>query len=141
MSSRTGAAACLLAAMPAMAVELPEGSPSLVEHDADVAVRQGGPHEGLGESTGYVFFDSAEDLRFSFRKRVLHPGATIGPHPHNKDEVYYIISGKGLMTIDGVDFEVGPGDAMLTRVGSSHALVQQGDEDLVLIVVFEKIQK
>jgi len=137
MKFRLMSTALLLPAT-AAAVELPKHSRSLVEHDADVAVEQPAPHEGLGSSTGFVFFESADDLRFSFRKRVLHKGATIGWHPHDKDEVYYIVSGTGTMTIDGVEFPVKAGDAMLTRVGSAHALAQTGDGDLTLIVVFDR---
>jgi len=134
--------ACALMAAPSAALAADPAKPlpngSLVEHDVQVAEASGGPHDGLGTSVGYVFFKNADQLRFSLRKRVLHPGATIGYHAQTKDEVYYILSGRGLMTMDGQDFEVAPGDAMLTRVGSSHGLKQQGDEDLVLMVVFEQ---
>jgi mannose-6-phosphate isomerase-like protein (cupin superfamily) len=39
-----------------------------------------------------------------------------------------------MMTIDGNDFEVGPGTAVLTRPGSSHGLKQVGKEDLVIVI-------
>jgi mannose-6-phosphate isomerase-like protein (cupin superfamily) len=108
----------------------------VLERDADVAKRQPGPHQGLGQTTGHVFFEKVPGLSFSFRKRVLHPGSSIGYHPQSEDEVYYVVSGAGRMTIDGKTFEVKPGDATLTRPGSSHGLVQAGDDDLVLIIVF-----
>ena len=38
------------------------------------------------------------------------------------------------MTIDGKTFDVGPGDAILTRPGSSHGLKQVGSEDLVILI-------
>src|SRR3954454_1274695 len=89
----------------------------IIEHDAEVAREEGGPHKGLGRSTGYVFFGKAPDLKFSFRKRVLHPGSSIGYHLQDTDEVYYVLSGKGEMTINGKEFSVKPGDAILTRKG------------------------
>ena len=39
--------------------------------------------------------------------------------------------------LQGVTLEVGPGDAILTRSGDSHALRQRGREDLVIFIVFD----
>ncbi len=108
----------------------------VLERDADVATTQPGPHHGLGQTTGHLFFEKVPGLAFAFRKRVLHPGSSIGYHLQKEDEVYYVVSGKGRMTIDGNAFDVKPGDATLTRPGSSHGLVQAGDDDLVLVIVF-----
>ncbi|HQX94438.1 MAG TPA: cupin domain-containing protein, partial [Thermomonas sp.] len=77
-------------------------------------------------------------LSFFFRKRVLHKGAGIGLHQHDKDEVYYVVSGTGRYIVDGSIRDVGPGDAMLTRTGSTHSLMQDGDEDLVILLAYPK---
>jgi len=110
----------------------------IFEHDADVAKTGSAPHNGPGRSTGYNFFEKAADFKQIFRKRVLHPGAAIGYHPQKEDEVYYILSGAGVMQMNGKEFPVKPGDAILTRPGSSHGLKQTGKEDLTLIIVYEK---
>jgi len=68
-----------------------------------------------------------------FRKRALKPGSAIGYHEQHEDEIY-VISGRGIMTIDGKPIEVGPGTAVLTRPGSSHGLKQVGSEDLVIMI-------
>jgi hypothetical protein len=52
----------------------------IVRRDAEVAEEAPGPHGGTGRTTGHVFFDDVPGLAFSFRKRVLHPGASIGYH-------------------------------------------------------------
>ena len=70
--------------------------------------------------------------------RALHPGASIGEHLNDKDEIYYILSGRGELMLDGDYREVGAGDAILTRRGSRHGLRQSGDEDLVIFVVFRR---
>ena len=103
-----------------------------------MAKNEPGPHDGGGPSTGYVFFDKAPNLNFSFRKRVLHKGAAIGYHLQKTDEVYYFTGGQGVMTINGKPFDVKPGDAVLTRGGSSHGLVQKGEGDLTIIITFQK---
>ena len=110
----------------------------LVERDSEVAKNEPGPHDGGGPSTGYIFFEKVPDLKFSFRKRVLHRGAAIGYHLQKTDEVYYIIGGRGTMTINDHPFAVKPGDAILTRGGNSHGLVQKGSTDLTIIISYQK---
>ena len=79
---------------------------------------------------------------FKSTVRFLHEtsvksNSTIGYHKHSgNEEVYYIIEGDGLMTVDGEKKIVGPGDAVITHSGSSHGLKNIGDTDL-RILVFE----
>jgi quercetin dioxygenase-like cupin family protein len=68
----------------------------------------------------------------------LHAGAGIGFHQHDKDEIYYVISGTGIYTLDGKDYTVAAGNAMLTRPGSTHAIRQTGDTDLILLITYRK---
>ncbi|RYG13271.1 MAG: cupin domain-containing protein [Burkholderiales bacterium] len=113
-----------------------QANPSLVVEEQSIATHQPGPHGGAGETTAYPFFKDAPGMDFEFRKRVLHAGAGIGFHQHDKDEIYYVISGNGVYTLDGKDHAVGPGNAMLTRPGSTHAIRQTGDADLVLLITY-----
>lgn len=110
----------------------------LLERDREVAKEQPGPHNGGGTTIGYNFFEHAEGLFTFFRKRVLKPGAAIGYHLQQEDEIYYILSGKGIMQMNGDTFEVQAGDAILTRPGSSHGLQQAGTDDLVMLIVYAK---
>jgi len=113
-------------------------SDSYVQQAGDIAVEQPGPHEGKGTTTAYPFFEDAAGFDLVFRQRALHPGASIGEHRNDKDEIYYVLSGRGELTLDGQRRAVGPGDAILTRDGSTHALEQRGDEDLLIIVVYRR---
>jgi quercetin dioxygenase-like cupin family protein len=106
----------------------------VLEQDADVAVNEPGTHDGGGETIGYSFFRNVPNLELVFRKRAFKPGSAIGYHLQPEDEIYYVLSGRGVMTIDGASFEVGPGTAVLTRSGSSHGLKQTGSEDLVILI-------
>src|SRR5215475_3649069 len=118
--------------------KVPAAEGYILERDAEVAKPGPAPHNGPGRSTGYSFFEKAAGFRQVFRKRVLHPGAAIGYHLQKEDEVYYILSGEGVMQMNGKEFPVKPGDAILTRPGSSHGLKQTGKDDLALIIVYEK---
>jgi lysophospholipase L1-like esterase/mannose-6-phosphate isomerase-like protein (cupin superfamily) len=111
-------------------------NPSSVVHERDFAREQPGPHGGAGTTTAYPLFADAPGLPFVMRKRVLHEGAGIGLHQHHKDEIYYVVSGRGRYVLDGKAYDVTAGDAMLTRPGSTHAIEQQGEGDLVLLLAY-----
>jgi mannose-6-phosphate isomerase-like protein (cupin superfamily) len=112
---------------------------SVIEHDSLVKASQPGPHRGTGMTTGYSFFAKTADLKMVFRKRALHPGASIGQHRQREDEIYYVLGGRGELTLDGDRYDVGPGTAILTRTGSTHSIRQVGSEDLVLLIAYERM--
>jgi mannose-6-phosphate isomerase-like protein (cupin superfamily) len=110
----------------------------IVERDAEIALEEPGTHDGGGMTVGYSFFKNAPGLKLVFRKRALKPGSGIGYHEQKDDEIYYVLSGRGIMTVDGKSFEVTPGTAVLTRPGSSHGLKQTGTENLVIMINYEQ---
>src|SRR5947207_4850127 len=110
----------------------------ILERDSEVAVTEPGTHNGGGQTVGYSFFKKVPKLALVFRKRALKPGSGIGYHEQKEDEIYYVLSGHGTMTIDDNPCNVGPGDAILTRPGSSHGLKQAGAEDLVIMINYEQ---
>lgn len=109
----------------------------IIERDNEVAREEPGTHKGGGQTIGYSFFRNAAGLKLVFRKRALKPGSAIGYHEQHEDEIYYVLSGRGIMKLDGKEVEVGPGTAILTRPGSSHGLRQTGKEDLVILINYE----
>ena len=127
-----------LAFMPAAASAQDTDKGYILEHESDVRHEEPGPHDGTGKTTAFRFFEKASPkFDLAFRKRTLHKGASIGYHLQNDDEVYYILSGTGEMAMNGKTFKVGPGDAILTRPGSSHGLKQAGDQDLTILIVYQ----
>ena len=116
-------------------------STSMVVNESDISETQPGPHGGQGLTTAYPFFADATGVDLVFRKRALHPGATIAAHVNDKDEIYYVLSGRGELVLNGEVREVGPGDAILTRSGDSHALRQLGEQDLVIFIVFDEASR
>jgi mannose-6-phosphate isomerase-like protein (cupin superfamily) len=111
----------------------------LIEQDGTVAREEPGPHSGGGQTVAYSFFRSTPALKLVFRKRALKPGSAIGYHQQQEDEIYYVLSGRGQMTLDGRTVDVGPGTAILTRTGSSHGLKQVGTDDLVILINYEQV--
>jgi len=110
----------------------------LVQREADIARTEPGTHNGGGQTVGYSFFDKTPGLTLVFRKRALKPGSAIGYHEQHEDEIYYVLSGHGVMTVDGKAFDVAPGTAVLTRPGSSHGIKPAGMDDLVLLINYEQ---
>lgn len=76
-----------------------------------------------------------------FGRMTLKPGCRVGYHLHEGDiESYYILSGKGLYTCEGVKTEVESGDMAYCENGQSHDLINSGVEDLVVmaLIVLDK---
>lgn len=68
----------------------------------------------------------------------LEPGEA-GPfraHRHEQPEVYYILSGEGIVTISGADYPVRPGTTVFIPGGAEHGARNTGTELLRLLYVF-----
>ncbi|MFC8627577.1 cupin domain-containing protein [Streptomyces anulatus] len=66
---------------------------------------------------------------------VIAPGAGVGEHVHLRtEEIYYIVSGRAVVTMDGVEIEALPGDLITTPIGSAHSIENRGDEDMHFFV-------
>lgn len=100
-------------------------------------------HGGIGALDWVVVLDhndlKGRGLNF-IHDDILPPGVSIGPHTHTKDEeFYYIVSGKGIMTLDQERFEVTTGDITAVYPGGMHGLENTSNEDLRIIVISARI--
>ncbi len=98
--------------------------------------------ERMREGTGkveilHVF--KKEELRGKarlFARIRLVKGSSIGYHLHeSEEEIFYILSGRGIVTEDGQSARVGPGDAVLTGGGGGHSIENREEEPLELMAV------
>jgi len=65
----------------------------------------------------------------------IPPGASIGRHRHeNEEDCYFCLSGKGIVSDNGVEHPFVPGSLQITRHGETQAIRNSGDEDLVVFV-------
>ena len=119
------------------AMQTPAPGGIVIERDADVAKNEPGTHNGGGQTVGYSFFSKVPNMKLVFRKRAFKPGSGVGHHVQKEDEIYYVLSGTGTMTLDGKTVDITPGTAVLTRPGSSHSLKQTGADDLVVLINYE----
>jgi mannose-6-phosphate isomerase-like protein (cupin superfamily) len=119
----------------------PPAGTGVVIREASTMVRQVPPHNGEGMSTAYRISDGVPNRAMEFRKRIMHPGAVIGLHPIAHDEVYYVVSGEGEVTSDGVTTPVRAGDAAYLFDGNVVGIRQTGEVDLVLIISYPLAQR
>lgn len=109
----------------------------VVIDERDVVREEAPPHGAIGMSTAYRISDFVPQPRtMEFRKRVLHKGAAIGLHPIAHDEVYYVLSGEGEVTSDGVSRRLRPGMAAYLYDGAVVGIKQVGRKPLTLIISY-----
>ena len=69
-----------------------------------------------------------------------HVGIAVGSHTdyhtHDRPELIYIVSGKGISVCEGKEDEVGPGTALWILAEEKHELKNTGDEVLEIVTVF-----
>jgi mannose-6-phosphate isomerase-like protein (cupin superfamily) len=56
--------------------------------------------------------------------------------PHDDDEVYVVLEGRGTLEVEGEAIELAEGHAAFVPAGAEHTFV--GYEQLALLVIFEK---
>lgn len=65
----------------------------------------------------------------------IPPGHSIGYHPHsNNEEIYFIVAGSGLMTVNSTSQHVRAGDIIVNKVDWSHGIENNSDGVLKILV-------
>ncbi len=73
---------------------------------------------------------------------ILPPDTSIGYHQHNMiEEIYFLVSGSGRMTVNDTTWDVRAGDAIPCTLHDSHGLYNSGKEDIELIVFSCAVEK
>lgn len=95
------------------------------------------PHMNDGDGEVKAKMEVNECGRFV--ETVIPPGSSIGPHiQESNDDINYIVSGTGVAICDGVKESLKLGVCHICPKGSSHAIINDGDVDLVFFTVVPK---
>ena len=79
---------------------------------------------------------TSEITQCSLAEETLPPGCAVTPHRHRQiEEIYYIVSGRGLMTVGEETREVEAGDAVYVPRDQRHTLKNTGAEPIKLVLV------
>jgi mannose-6-phosphate isomerase-like protein (cupin superfamily) len=74
--------------------------------------------------------------RCSLAEEVLPVGAIVGRHHHlETEEIYYILRGRGQMTVGSEVRTVSDGDAIFIPRGQTHTLENNGPEPMTILLV------
>jgi mannose-6-phosphate isomerase-like protein (cupin superfamily) len=90
-----------------------------------------------GEGTFFARF--AGDANCKILHGRLPAGATIGLHTHEDTaEIIFFLSGKGKMILDGAEEAIDAGLCHYCPKGSSHTMINEGNEDILFYAVVPK---
>jgi len=71
----------------------------------------------------------------SLAEIVIPAGVAVREHFHKQhEEIYHIVAGHGLMTLNGNTTEVGPGDTVVVHIGERHKILAHKEADLEMLV-------
>jgi mannose-6-phosphate isomerase-like protein (cupin superfamily) len=77
------------------------------------------------------------ELRYSLAHAVVRPGDTSLKHALKTSEVYYILSGNGIMHIDEEAQEVAPGTTIYIPPLAIQCIHNPGPDDLVFLCIVD----
>ena len=101
----------------------PAGSPDAGDRDA--GTRPWGQYEVL-----------ADDDVAKVKRITVLPGQRLSYQRHaRRSEHWVVVAGEGLVTLDGADRVVVPGDAVDVAIGAAHRIANPGNQPLVFIEV------
>ena len=73
---------------------------------------------------------------------LIPPDSSLGYHRHEvHEEIYYVLSGKGRVTVEGETVAIGPGDGIACRVREAHGFYNHSPSDLELMVIGVALEK
>lgn len=111
----------------------------IIRNFLEAPLRTASSHKGKGEVWSVKLFDERDfdsGLKFLYYME-LPPGTSIGYHPHgNNEEVYVVLEGRGLMTVNGARQEVKPGDVIVNKANWSHGL-ENCSSAVIRLLVYE----
>ena len=83
---------------------------------------------------GYVVL--ADEPDHKVKRMTVRPGRRLSYQRHaHRSEHWFVVAGRGTVTIDDEDRDVGVGDAIDVPVGAAHRIACTGDEPLVFVEV------
>jgi mannose-6-phosphate isomerase-like protein (cupin superfamily) len=69
----------------------------------------------------------------------LLPGEDIGAEVHTVDQFFRIDAGEGVATVDGIEYAVSDGFALLVPAGAEHNIKNTGSESLKLYTIYAPV--
>ena len=68
------------------------------------------------------------------------PKGTDPQTPHDRDELYFVISGRGVFERNGATFAFAPGDALFAAAGDVHRFVEFSDDFATWVLFYGPVK-
>jgi len=93
--------------------------------------------EVVKDNETYLLKDNKTLKNLVLSSTCLHSGHATRGHLHaGQEEVYFFVSGTGMMIVGEEKFRVNPGSVVLIPDGEFHRVINDGDSDLIFNCVF-----
>lgn len=90
----------------------------------------------MNNGTGEMSVRMYNDENYRIIPTVIHSGGSIGIHTQSSgDDLNYILSGTGMAICDGVEEQLSKNVMHICPKGSSHTIINTGNDDLVMITI------
>lgn len=102
--------------------------------------------EGIYASQAVITGDSCGSSALFVNRFTLKAGKSLPGHTHpDSDELYFLLSGRGILTLRGPDVpggelqtELTPDMAAFIPTGTFHRLENPGEEDIVMLTIWPR---
>ena len=107
--------------------------------NADHAPLEGGEDPAFGSLRWRTLFSADRTATSGMVAGIAEfgPFGTLNPHRHAPAEIYFGLSGRGIVTVGGAAHEIGPGTALFIPEDLEHGTVA-GEEGLRFFYVFPR---
>ena len=103
----------------------------------------------MGSYQAFELEELQADRSRSYAEFLRRPGLSMGiyhlptggkdpQHPHSADEIYVVLEGTGVLTVEGEPISLEEGGAVFVRAGAEHRF--SAYEHLSVLVLFDKSQ-
>ncbi len=80
--------------------------------------------------------DKNDVPELTFSHAIIYPHQQTDYHKHDRPELIYIVSGRGVSVCEGVETPIQADMALWVEAGEMHQMINRGDETLKLATVF-----
>lgn len=80
--------------------------------------------------------DKRDVPEINFTQAIIYPGYGTDYHSHDRPELIYVVSGKGIAVSEGAEYQIEADCVFWVPAGIMHQVKNNGDETLKLATVF-----
>lgn len=101
-------------------------------------VRESWQDPARGDVSWFTLFsgDITPTTAMSAGVAEINPGGSLEPHRHAEPEIYFVVEGSGILTVNGEETPVGAGTAIYIPGDAQHGLRNDTGAQLRLFYVF-----